>query len=138
MNHRLAGAAGAATISLVLVLTGCAGVRTERQGKQVGKSICDLKDAGDADEAKREIEKINEDFSDAVRITGVDVNQDVRAIDENLDDLAEHAAQDNDALQEQDLAVIRRNLSQAIDSTSDNVQRYYQGVREGLDTCYDN
>jgi hypothetical protein len=138
MNHRLAGAAGAATISLVLVLTGCAGVRTERQGKQVGKSICDLKDADDADEAKREIEKINEDFSDAVRITGVDVNQDVRAIDENLDDLAEHAAQDNDALQEQDLAVIRRNLSQAIDSTSDNVQRYYQGVREGLDTCYDN
>jgi hypothetical protein len=138
MNHRLAGAAGAATISLVLVLTGCAGVRTERQGKQVGKSICDLKDADDADEAKREIEKINEDFSDAVRITGVDVNQDVRAIDENLDDLAEHAVQDNDALQEQDLAVIRRNLSQAIDSTSDNVQRYYQGVREGLDTCYDN
>src|SRR6478752_3912565 len=109
MNRRFVGASGAIVFSLVLVLTGCAGVRSERQGKQVGKSICDLKSADDVDEAKREIEKINEDFSDAVRITGVDVNQDIRAIDENLDDLAEHAAQGNDALQEQDLAVIRRN-----------------------------
>ena len=138
MNRRLAGAAGATIVSLVLVLTGCAGVRSERQGKQVGKAICDLKGADNKDDAQRQLKKIQEDFSDAVRITGVDVNQDVRRIDENLNDLAEHAAQGNSTLTQQDLAVIRRNLSQAIHSTSDDVQRYYEGVREGLDTCYGN
>ena len=134
MNRRIAGAIG---LSLVLVLTGCAGVRSERQGKQVGKSICDLKDADDADEAQKQIDKISEDFADARRITGVDVNQDVRAIDEQLNDLAKHAPDGKGLLAEQDLATIRRNLTQAIRSTSDNVAHYYEGVREGLDTCYD-
>ena len=138
MNRRIAGAAGATLIAITLLVTGCAGVRSERQGKQVGRSICDLKGADNKDDAQRQLKKIQEDFNDAVRITGVDVNQDVRAIDENLNDLAEHAAQGNSALLQQDLAVIRRNLTQAIGSTSDNVQRYYEGVREGLDTCYDN
>ena len=138
MNRRITSAAGAISLSLVLVLTGCAGVRSERQGKQVGKSICDLKSADDVDAAKKEIAKIDEDFSDARRITGVDVNQDVRAIDEQLSDLAEHTAQGNGNLIEQDLAVIRRNLTQAINSSSDNVRHYYEGVREGLDTCFDN
>jgi len=138
MNRRIAGAAGAIGLSLVLVVTGCAGVRSERQGKQVGKSICDLKDADNADDAQKQIDKINEDFSDARRITGVDVNQDVRAIDEQLGDLAKHAPDGQGLLTEQDIATIRRNLTQAIHSTSENVQHYYEGVREGLDTCYDN
>lgn len=128
-------AAGAA--ALVLVLAGCAGIRSERQGKQVGEAICDLRDASSADEAQRQIEKIEEDVADARRITGVAVNQDVRRINEQLSDLAEHAVQGNDALLDQDLAVIRRNLSQAIDDTDGNVQRYYQGMRQGLDSCFD-
>ena len=138
MNRRIATTAGAAVFAVVLVLTGCAGLRSERQGKQVGRSICDLKDADNADDAKKEIERITEDFNDARRITGVDVSQDVAAIDENLNDMAEHVAQGNSALLEQDIAVIRRNLTQAINCTSDNVQHYYEGVRQGLDTCNDN
>lgn len=138
MNRRFTVATGAVALCLGLLVTSCAGVRSERQGKQVGKAICDLKGADSADEAQKQIDRINEDFSDAVRITGVDVNQDVRAIDEQLSDLAEHAAQGNSALIEQDLAVIRRNLTQAINSSSDNVRHYYEGVRQGLDTCFDN
>jgi len=137
MNRRIATAAAVAVaLTMTVALAGCSGVRSEHQGKQVGKAMCDLKDAGSKEEAQRQIRKINEDFSDAVRITGVDVNQDVRAIDENLNDLAEHAAQGNSALAQQDVAKIRRNLSHAISNSSDNVQHYYQGVREGLDTCY--
>lgn len=120
-----------------LVLSGCAGVRSERQGVQVGRAICDLKGADSKEAAQREIDKITEDLNDARRITGVDVGQDVRAIDENLEDMAEHVAQGNDELLQQDVAVIRRNLSQAIRSSSDNARRYYEGVREGVDDCYD-
>ncbi|WP_426573100.1 hypothetical protein [Aquihabitans sp. McL0605] len=138
MTRRTISVTVVAGISLLLLLTGCAGVRSERQGKDVGKAICDLRDVDNKDDAQKQIAKINEDLKDARRITGVDVNQDLRAIDQQLSDLAEHAAQGNGNLTQQDLAVIRRNLDQAISSTSDNVQRYYQGVREGLDTCYDN
>jgi hypothetical protein len=137
MNRRIAGAAIGVVAVMALVLTGCAGARAEHQGKQVGKAICDLKGADSKEEAQKQLKKINEDFSDALRITGMDVNQDVRSVDENLNDLAEHAAQGNSSLLQQDLAVIRRNLSQAIHDTNDNVQHYYQGVREGLDDCYD-
>lgn len=138
MNRRITTITAAGVLSVSMLLTGCAGVRSERQGKQVGKAICDLKSADNADAAKRQINKIKEDFTDARRITGVDVNQDVRRIDENLNDIAEHVAQGNGTVLQQDLAVIRRNLTHAIDSTSDNVARYYEGAREGLDTCYDN
>lgn len=137
MNRRTTTVVAAGLLSVSLAMTGCSGVRSERQGKQVGKAVCDLRDADSTDAAKRQIRKIQEDFKDARRITGVDVNQDVRRIDENLNDIAEHVAQGNSAVLQQDLAVIRRNLTQAIDSTSDNVSRYYEGVREGLDTCYD-
>ena len=138
MNRRIAGVAGATAFAFVLVLSGCAGIRSERQGKEIGKSICDLKGADDAQEAQKYIKRIQEDFQDAKRITGVDVNQDVRRIDENLNDLAKHVGNGDSTLAEQDLAVIRRNLTQAIGSSTDNVQHFYEGVREGLDTCYDN
>ena len=38
-----------------LVLSGCAGVRSERQGVQVGRAICDLKGADSKEAAQREI-----------------------------------------------------------------------------------
>jgi len=138
MNRRIVTTSAAAGMSLVVLLSGCAGFRSERQGKDVGKAMCDLKGVDNKDDATKEIKKINEDLNDARRITGVEVNQDLRSVDEQLNDLAEHAAQGNTALIQQDLAVLRRNLNQAISKTSDNVQRYYEGVREGLDTCYDN
>ena len=74
-------------------------------------------------------------MNDAQRITGNKIDQDVRSINEQLSDLQKHVPDGNSALAQQDISVIQRNLAQAIDSTSGNVQRFYQGVSEGLAKC---
>ena len=128
----------ALAIALVALLVGCAGVRSERQGVQIGRSICDLRNAQSAEEAERELRRIEDDLQDARRITGVDVAQDVRRIDENLEGMAEHLAQGNEVLLDQDVAAIGRNLDQAVANTTGNVEHFYQGVRQGLETCIPN
>ena len=137
-SYRFRGVALAGALAISGVgLAGCAGLRTERQGKEVGQAICELRDASNKDDAQKQLAKIQEDLSDARRITGVEVSQDVRAMSKQLPDLAEHAVQGNDALIGQDLSVLRRNVAQAADATSGNVQRFYQGVGEGLGDCTD-
>lgn len=136
--HRSRGIAVAGSLAVaVALLGGCAGLRTERQGKDIGQAICDLRDASSKEDAQKQLAKIQEDLTDARRITGFDVSQDVRAMSKQLPDLAEHAAQGNDVLIGQDLAVLRRNVAQAIDATTGNVQRFYQGIDQGLGDCTD-
>ena len=122
-------------VGSLALLAGCGRFRVERQGKDVGEQICDLKDASSAQDAQDIAKKIQDDVNDAQRITGNKIDQDVRSISEQLSDLQKHVPDGNSALAQQDISVIQRNLGQAIDSTSGNVQRFYQGVSEGLAKC---
>ena len=69
--------------------------------------------------------------------TGRPVDEDVRDIKENLSDLAEHAANGNSALAQQDVAVIRRNVESIVRVTQSRTQRFYQGLDQGLSNCTD-
>lgn len=122
-------------VGSLALMTGCGRFRVERQGKDVGKEICDLKSASSAQDAKDIVNRIQKDVNDAQRITGNKIDQDVRSISEQLSDLQKKVPNGNSALAQQDISVIQRNLAQAIDSTSGHVQRFYQGVSEGLANC---
>jgi hypothetical protein len=61
--------------------------------------------------------------------------EDRARIDENLADLAGHVADDNQALEQQDLAVITRNLEQAKDDASEITRATIDGIQQGLDGC---
>jgi hypothetical protein len=122
-------------VGSLALLVGCGRFRVERQGKDVGEQICDLKSASSAQEAQDVAKKIQDDVNDAQRITGNKIDQDVRSISEQLSDLQKHVPDGDSALAQQDISVIQRNLDQAIDSTTGNVQRFYQGVSEGLAKC---
>jgi len=125
----------ALAVGAVGLVAGCAGFRIERQGKDVGKEICDLKNAANAQDAQKDVAKINNDLQDAQRITGVSVNQDVQAANEQISDLQKHVPNGNSALAQQDISVLQRNVEQAIKQTSGHVQRFYQGLAEGLSDC---
>ena len=122
-------------VGCLALLAGCGRFRVERQGKDVGKEICNLKDASNAQDAENSLKEIQNDVNDAQRITGNKIDQDVRSINEQLSDLQKHVPDGNSALAQQDISVIQRNLNQAIKTTSGHVQRFYQGVSEGLAKC---
>jgi hypothetical protein len=122
-------------VACLALLGGCSRFRVERQGKDVGEDICDLKNANSAQEAQDIVKDLQDDVNDARRITGNKIDQDVRSVSEQISDLQKHVPDGNSALAQQDISVIQRNLAQAIDSTSGHVQRFYQGVSEGLASC---
>ena len=125
---------GAAVLAAV-GLIGCAGVRTERQGRNVGRAICDVKTADNTDQAQRALKKLNRHLVDAQRITGRPVSSDLRDIQNNLKDLVRHASSGSENLAREDVAVIQRNVQAVVQTAPALVKRFYEGVVEGLGDC---
>ncbi len=124
-----------ALAALGLGVAGCAGFRVERDGKDVGKAICDIKSADNTNQAQRALSKYQRNADKASRITGRKVGEDVQDIDNNLNDLVTHVSQGNKTLAKQDVAVIQRNVEQVAKNAPDLTKRYYEGVQEGLADC---
>ena len=124
-------------ILLLLGLAACAGFRVERDGRKTGDAICDLKSASSASDAQSAQADAQRWLDKAKTITGRAVGRDVRDVNENLSDLAQHAANGNSTLAHQDIAVIRRNVQSVVRVTSGHTQRFFQGLDEGLSNCSD-
>jgi len=122
---------------LVIGLAACAGFRVERDGRKTGDAICDLKSASSANDAQSALADAQRWLDKAKTITGRPVGRDVRDVNENLSDLAQHAANGNSTLARQDIAVIRRNVQSIVRVTSGHTQRFFQGLDEGLSNCSD-
>jgi hypothetical protein len=134
MRRRSATFVGA-TVALAIGLGACAGLRTERQGRDVGRAICDIKTADNADQAQRALQQLNRHLDSAQRITGRPVESDVRDIRNNLNDLVTHVSKGRSALAHQDVVVIQRNVAAVVETAPALVKRFYQGVSEGLGDC---
>jgi hypothetical protein len=133
---RTVAAATAAAALGALVLGACGGeYRAERQGRQLGESICDIKSADDVQEAERQLDQATRDMNDLQRIVGRPIREDVSDIEENLRDLVEHTVDGNSALQEQDIAVIQRNIDAVQRTLDGKAEAAYDGFYDGLNDC---
>ena len=124
--------------ALVLVagMSGCAKkYAAESDGKDLGQAVCDLRGADNKEDAQKTLDKINEQLSDMGSKYSLYTAEDRADVEENLNDLAEHVAQGNDELAQQDLAVIQRSVGNIADDSSETQQAIWDGVREGLDDC---
>ncbi len=123
-------------LAIVMVgLFGCSNFRVERQGKEVGEGICDLRSATSADDLKSAIDKINNNLADAARIAGRPIKEDLGDIQNNLGDLFDHVPDGQKALSQQDISVIQRNAEEVAKNASGYQQRFWEGVGEGLGDC---
>jgi hypothetical protein len=118
-------------IALVLVATfalaSCSTqARAERKGKEAGDQICKAKDADNADEAGRHIQRANDKLDDLARFTGRNVRDDIRDLDRNLDQIARGGATN------QDINAIVRSTQEAKATLSGNAEAAYDGLLEGL------
>jgi hypothetical protein len=119
-----------------LVLGACGGeMRAERQGRQVGEAICDIKGADDANDAQRQLDQAQRQMNDLQRIVGRPIEEDVDDIQENLSDLVEHTVDGNDVLLEQDIAVIQRNIDAVNRTLTGRAEADYDGIYDGLGDC---
>jgi hypothetical protein len=103
--------------------------RAERKGKEAGDQICKAKDADNADEAGRHIQRANDKLDDLARFTGRDVRDDIRDLDRNLDQIARGGASS------QDVNAIVRSTQEAKATVSGNAEAAYDGLLEGLANC---
>jgi hypothetical protein len=134
MNKDLGKLLGAIAVGVLLV-SGCGEIRAERQGKQFGEAVCDVKEADSTDDAQRQVEQAQREMNDLQRIVGRPVEEDVEDIEENLNDLVGHVADNNEALLEQDIAVIQRNLNAVASTLTGKGEAAYDGIEEGLADC---
>jgi ABC-type phosphate/phosphonate transport system substrate-binding protein len=126
----------ACAIVVMLGLSGCAKkYSAERDGKKLGEAVCDLRNADNPDEAKSALADINEQLSDMGSKYSLYTAEDRVDVEKNLNDLAEHVAQGQKDLVQQDLAVIQRSINNIANDMDETQQAIWDGVREGLDEC---
>jgi hypothetical protein len=122
----------AATVAVGLF--GCAEIKAERNGKDLGQAICDLEGADSVEEADEALADIRGEIEDLTRVVGRPVTEDLSDIEEQLDDLREHVP-DNPELADQDVVLIQQNAADIADTLSGSRQAAYDGVVEGLGDC---
>jgi hypothetical protein len=121
---------------VALFAAGCGQqMRAERDARDLADSICDLRNADDADDVNEALEDINEQLDDLSRRFGVATAEDRADVDENLSDLAEHAVQGNEVLLQQDLAVLQRSAENIRDEASGVQQAAWNGFADGVREC---
>jgi len=123
-----------ALIAMVAVslfaLAGCSTqARAERKGKAAGDEICKAKNANNANEAQRHVNRANDKLNDLARFTGRDVREDVRDLNRNLNQMSRGNAS------EQDVNAITSSVEEARSSARGNALAAYDGMLEALANC---
>jgi hypothetical protein len=111
-------------------LAGCSTeARAERKGKAAGDQICKAKSANNASDAQRHLRRADDKLDDLKRFTGVDVREDIRSLDRNLNQLQRGNGS------EQTINSIVRSVQAARADVTGNAAAVYDGMLEALASC---
>jgi hypothetical protein len=136
VNRRNLTIAAMLGIAALLVGAGCSQkYSAERDGKKLGEAVCDLSNADSQEEIDSARADIKEQLDDLGSKTALYTGEDRARIDENINDVAEHVAQQNEVLLQQDLTVIERNVEQAAEQSNEVSAAAWEGVLQGLSDC---
>ena len=124
---------------LVLVaLPACARkYQAERDGKDVGEALCDVRDADSQEAVNTAVDDLRNEIDDFSGDYAVLTAEDRADIDENLTDLVEHVIQGDELLVQQDVTVILRSLDNIRDDLGDTGRAAIDGFLQGFDDCVD-
>ncbi len=98
------------------------GTPTERDGKDLGQALCDLKSASTGRELQSARAKVRSEIDSLASKYATFTAEDRADIEENVSDRRGHDAQGNEQLVQQDLTVIRRSLSYVAHDLDDTSQ----------------
>lgn len=125
-----------AVAGAIALTTGCGQQYTaERDGKQLGQAICDLREADSADDVNEALDDIGDQLDDIGNEYALYTAEDRADIQNNLADLAEHAIQGQETLMQQDLAVLERSADNIRDDVNETSRAAWDGLLQGLADC---
>lgn len=128
----------AVAVLALVALPACAKkYQAERDGKDVGQALCDVREADDPAEAEEALQDLTDEVQDVAENYAVFTAEDRADIEENFTDLVEHVRQGNEELAQQDITVIRRSLDNISDDLGDTGEAAIDGAYQGLDDCID-
>ena len=131
---RITVAAGA--LAAIALLSGCGQkYAAERDGKQLGEAICDVRESDTPEEAQASLDDVRNELADLNDKYAFYTAEDRADIENNLADLAEHTIQDQPDLAQQDLTVLERSAKNIAEDANETTQAAWDGVREGLADC---
>ena len=126
----------AIVVGAALIAAGCSQkYSAERDGKQLGESICDLRNAETAEDVQEATGEINEQLDDLGNKFAFYTGEDRADISNNLADLAEHNIQGQPGLMQQDLTVLERSIGNIKDDVNETSQAAWEGILQGLSDC---
>jgi hypothetical protein len=122
--------------AIALLTAGCSQkYDAERDGKDLGQAVCDLRDASTPEDVEAAVAEVNAQLDDMAGRYTIVTAEDRADIDENLTDFAEHVRQGNEALIQQDLAVLERSVDNIKDDVNDVSEAAWDGFLQGLSEC---
>lgn len=128
--------AAALAVAALATVAGCSQkYSAERDGKNLGEAICDLRDADDQADAEAALADIEEQLDDLGNKYAMYTAEDRADIQNNLADLAEHSIQDQPNLMQQDLTVLERSADNIRDDVNETSRAAWEGVLQGLSEC---
>ena len=128
--------AAALTAGALLFAAGCSQkYSAERDGKNLGQAICDLRDADTDEDAQEALADVNEQLDDLGNKLALYTAEDRADIQNNLADLAEHRVQGQPNLMYQDLSVLERSADNIREDANETARAAWDGVLQGLSEC---
>lgn len=126
-----------ATVAVLGVLGAGCGQKyaAERDGKDLGEAVCDLRGAETQEEVAAALAELEEQLDELGDQYAFYTAEDRADIQNNLADLAEHAIQGNELLMQQDLAVLQRSIENISDDVNETAEAAWDGVQQGLEEC---
>jgi hypothetical protein len=122
--------------AVALLAAGCSQkYDAERDGKDLGEAVCDLRDATTREEVDAAAAEVNDQLDELSSNYTVVTAEDRADIDENVTDFVEHVMQGNELLIQQDLSVLERSADNIKDDVNDVSQAAWDGFLQGLSDC---
>jgi hypothetical protein len=131
-------AIGLAALAAIGLAAGCSATYSaERDGKELGESICDAKEASSASDKKSAVsDAVDQLESIATDYASVTSNQ-KQAISENLSAIGQNIENGDTAAINGNIAALQDTLSNVGSGASAVTQAVVDGVNEGLSGCTD-
>jgi hypothetical protein len=126
------------TVLVLALAPACARkYQAERDGKDVGEALCDVRDAEGEAEVQSAVDELNNELDALAGDYAVFTAEDRADIRENVTDLVEHVVQGDELLVQQDITVILRSLDNISNDLGDAGEAAIDGFLQGLDDCVD-